>query len=246
MLVAESGDLTPTCVLLPGVWRAQYYIVSVEAGTSKWQVEKRYSEFRSLRKQLRAEAPATPMPDFPSKQRMATVFQKVSVEERRAKLESFLRACVEVPDFQGVTLACFLDPVLDRQLHGALPVRSALVLHAGVRGMNGVAAVTGVGCAICWRGRPGRRDDDFVEAGDATRCSPLCNLRNASKRCATSGATGSFYASQMHQKQTQIFRNTRHHISPGGLRTGAASCAKTVTPRPTPCPVLHGPNLACS
>lgn len=42
-------------------------------------------------RQLRAESPSTAMPDFPAKQRMATVFQSVSLEERRAKLEAFLQ-----------------------------------------------------------------------------------------------------------------------------------------------------------
>ena len=27
--------------------------------------------------------------------------------------------------FRGITLACFMDPILDRQLHGALPVRGS-------------------------------------------------------------------------------------------------------------------------
>lgn len=105
--------------------------------------------------QLRAEAPGFPLPAFPAKQRVATVFMTVSLEERRSKLESFLQECTELERLRGLTLASFLDPVLDKQLRGAFPVRCQC--FACVRCMVWekshlvvvLDAITDVGCAIC-------------------------------------------------------------------------------------------------
>ena len=86
------------------------YLIVIRTLTEAWTVERRYSEFRRLHKELQSDKVSSPakhsMVSFPSRQTLKGVGRSQAfLEKRRKRLEVFLQCVVNAHAFQGEALA---------------------------------------------------------------------------------------------------------------------------------------------
>jgi len=90
------------------------YRIDVQDGTDSWTLEKRYSEFSKLHKQL-AEF-TKELPPFPPKVLIGK-FEEKTVEERRQKLDTYVQGLLKNDKtVQSPDVRCFFIPVERRIL----------------------------------------------------------------------------------------------------------------------------------